>query len=178
MDRYRLVQPSDAEIKVLYAWKTEEPNHELYTCRPVNPVGAFEGFHDKTLAGFDDSGRIHRVMIDAETKEPIGEVRGFDYNPRNRSMEFGYFLPGKNRHRGYGEIMIRKFIDEVFSDSRYSLNKLYATTSENYGASIGILEKTGFRLDGKNREHYWIADERYDQCIYSLLASEWEKTIG
>ena len=169
----KLVQPSDEDIGVLYAWKLEERHHELYSCRPVAPVESFDAFFEKTRKRFDDADRVHRVLKCGETGEPLGEIKGFDYNPRNHSLEFGYYLPAKNRHKGYGGAMIRLFIDEAFNEARYALNKLYATTSGNNEASRAVLEKTGFRLDGRNREHYWIGGERFDQYVYSLLRSEW-----
>jgi RimJ/RimL family protein N-acetyltransferase len=168
---YELVQPSPEMIKVLYKWTVEEKHHELYTCRPVNPIEPYEEFYNKTLSRLEDENRKHFVLRNME-KELLGEIKGFDYNPRNNSLEFGYYLPQENRHKGYGEIMIRMFIDKMFD--HYKLNKLYATTSGNNQASKGVLEKIGFKLDGKNREHYWIENKKYDQYIYSLLQKEWE----
>jgi RimJ/RimL family protein N-acetyltransferase len=170
-----LVQPSSDDIKELYKWKIEEIHHELYSCRPVNPIGSFEDFYTKTINRLEDKDRIHRILVDRTSNEILGEIKGFDYNPRNHSLEFGYYLPIKNRRKGFGEIMIRSFIDAVFSDKAYELNKLYATTSGNNEASKGVLAKIGFKLDGKNREHYWVDNNRYDQFIYSLLKKEWEE---
>lgn len=170
-----LIRPQNEDIAVLYRWKLEEPRHELYSCRPVNPLGTYEEFYEKIQSRFEDPGRIHRILRNRETHEPLGEVKGFDYNPRNHSLEFGYYLPGENRRKGYGEMMVRLFLDEVFTHPEWELNKLYATTSGNNEASKGVLEKIGFRIDGKNREHYWIDGKRYDQVIYSLLRTEWDR---
>jgi ribosomal-protein-alanine N-acetyltransferase len=170
-----LIRPSDGDITVLYTWKQEERHHELYSCRPVNPLGTYEEFFSKVKSRLEDPERIHRILRNTGTHELLGEAKGFDFNPRNHSLEFGYYLPARNRHKGYGEMMIRLFLDEVFTHSGWELNKLYATTSGNNEASKGVLEKIGFRIDGKNREHYWIDGERYDQVIYSLLRTEWDR---
>ena len=171
---YELIQPSDDDIKLLYSWKIEEKNHESFSCRPVNPVGTFEDYYNKTIKRLDDINQIFMVFVNRKTNEVLGEIKGFDYNPRNHSIEFGYYLPTQNRKKGYGETMIRLFVDKTFDDVRYDLNKLYATTSGNNEASKGVLEKIGFKIDGKNREHYWINGRRYDQFIYSILKKEWE----
>jgi [ribosomal protein S5]-alanine N-acetyltransferase len=172
---FELIELSDKEIEVLYRWKTEEKQHELYSCRPVNSVGTYEEFYNRTVKGLEDKTRKHLVLRNGENNDILGELNGFDYNPRNHSMEFGYYVPAVNRHKGYGGIMIRLFIDEAFQDTKYELNKVYATTAGNNQASKGVLEKTGFKLDGRNREHYWIDGERYDQYVYSLLRREWEE---
>ena len=171
---FELIQPSDEDIALLYNWKLEERHHELYSCRPVNPLGTYEDFYSKVKSRLADPDRIHRILRNKGSHELLGEVKGFDHNPRNHSLEFGYYLPARNRRKGYGEMMIRLFLDEVFAHPDWELNKVYATTSENNEASKGVLEKIGFTIDGKNREHYWIDGKRYDQVIYSLLRDEWE----
>ena len=46
---FELIELSDKEIEVLYRWKTEEKQHELYSCRPVNSVGTYEEFYNRTV---------------------------------------------------------------------------------------------------------------------------------
>jgi ribosomal-protein-alanine N-acetyltransferase len=170
-----LRQPSPDDMKTLYKWKIEEPHHDWYSCRPVHPFGTFEEFYKKTLDRLIDPARMHRILVDNENNELLGEIKGFDLNERNHSMEFGYYLPESKRGKGYGKIMIQLFINEVFTESQMNLNKLYATTSGNNERSKQVLERTGFNLDGKNREHYWIGSKRYDQYVYSLLRNEWDE---
>jgi [ribosomal protein S5]-alanine N-acetyltransferase len=172
---FELIQPSGKEIEVLYGWKTEEKHHELYSCRPVNAVGTYDDFFNRTKKWLEDENRTYLILRNKENDDVLGEINGFDYNPRNHSLEFGYYIPAAKRHKGYGGIMIRLFIDKVFQDTKYELNKLYATTAGNNQASKGVLEKVGFKLDGRNREHYWIDGKRYDQYVYSLLRREWEE---
>lgn len=74
--------------------------------------------------------------------------------------------------------MLAKFIETVFKDDDLNLNKIYATTSSNNLASIKLLEKFGFKLDGRLREHYWINEYKYDQLIYSMLRNEWAYSEG
>ena len=106
---------------------------------------------------------------------PLGKIKLFDYNSRNHSAEIGYYLPEHNRNKGLGRIILELFISISFADKDYNLNKLYATTSSNNISSIKLLEKCGFRLDGRLREHYWINESKYDQCVYSILKSEFIK---
>ena len=106
--------------------------------------------------------------------EPVGKIGLFDYNPRNRSAEFGYYLPKSNRGAGNGSRMMKLFLKKAFADETLALHKLYATTSSGNAASNGLLQKFGFHLDGRLREHFFVGGEKYDQMIYSLLRTEWE----
>ncbi len=116
------------------------------------------------------------VMKD-EAENILGKINIFDYNPRNKSVEFGYYLPRTNRKQGLGKIMIKLFLQIAFNDKKLDLNKLYATTASNNLASIKVLEYLNFKLDGKLREHYWINNEKYDQLHYSLLRKEYVSAI-
>lgn len=115
----------------------------------------------------------HYILVNKNYNIPLGKIKLFDFNIRNRSAEFGYYLPAGNRTRGLGKIMLSKFIQNSFDDSELKLNKLYATTSSNNVSSIKLLEKFGFKMDGRLREHYWIDENKYDQLIYSILKCEW-----
>jgi RimJ/RimL family protein N-acetyltransferase len=84
-------------------------------------------------------------------------------------------MPERYRGKGLGSIMLTMFLKAVFLDPVLNLNKVYATTSAGNHPSMRLLEKHGFHLDGRNREHYWIEEHRHDQMIYSLLRREWEE---
>jgi len=174
MADYRLLTPGLEELAAIHAWKTREPHRERFTCRPVAPLPPFDVWSERMLERIGDPERRHRILVDADSGETLGEINGFDHNPRNHSMEFGYYLPAANRGRGLGTAMIRLFLGEAFDDAELRLNRINATTSDGNQASKRVLEKLGFRLDGRNRESYWIDGERYDQLCYSLLRREWD----
>lgn len=159
-------------IKMFYEWKTHENHFDYYTCRPVKDLESYEIYKENMNQTFDKGNRTYYLTDDDDV---LGKVSLFDYNIRNKSAEFGYYFPENMRGKGYGSILLNMFVDEVFNDTELSLNKLYATTSSNNVASIKMLEKHGFKLDGVMREHYWIDGNKYDQNYYSKLRSEWLK---
>jgi [ribosomal protein S5]-alanine N-acetyltransferase len=173
-DNLELRVPDRDGIKIVYTWKQTESHYEYFTCRPLRPAGTFEEYYDKTIVWLKDPLKRYFVLSEKETGKIIGEIKGFDLNERNHSMEFGYYIPEKNRAKGYGSVMLDLFLKKVFRELPLGLNKLYATTAENNEPLKHILEKAGFSLDGKNREHYWICGNRYDQYVYSILLKEWE----
>ncbi len=175
MDDYDLVLLEEAHIPALYQWEQEETHMEYFTCRPVPSYASYETFADPLLPKNTTGIKRNYLLVkkDAVTI-PVGKITLFDINPRNRSAEFGYYMPERYRGKGLGSIMLRKFLITVFLDPILKLNKVYATTSAGNLLSMKLLEKHGFHLDGRNREHYWIKEHRYDQMIYSLLRREWE----
>ena len=173
-EEYKLIFLTEQHIQTLYNWNIEEKHFEYYTCRPLKLCQSFEEYACKTLKAMSEKKEKIYILVKKENcNRPLGKITLFDSNPRNHSAEFGYYLPNNNRAHGLGNIMLAKFIESVFKDDELNLNKIYATTSSNNLPSIKLLEKFGFKLDGRLRDHYWINENKYDQLIYSILKYEW-----
>ncbi|QSX07363.1 GNAT family N-acetyltransferase [Sedimentibacter sp. zth1] len=172
-DNYQLLLLNEQHIKTIFHWNLEEKHFEYYTCRPLKLCKSFKEYASKTLKSISEKKSIIYVLVKKEDcNKPLGKITLFDLNIRNHSAEFGYYLPNNNRGQGLGSIMLSKFIQTSFKDDELNLNKMYATTSSNNYFSIRLLEKYGFKLDGRLREHYWINENMYDQLIYSILKQE------
>lgn len=172
---YELILLTKEHFQELYNWTTIEKHFDCYTCRPVNLTASYNEYAAKLEKSIQNKNQRTYILINKENYNmPLGKIRLFDYNPRNHGAEFGYYLPASNRNKGLGSIMIDLFINKTFKDTGFNLNKLYATTSSNNLASIKVLEKFNFKLDGRMREHYWIGENIYDQLIYSILKKEWK----
>ena len=171
---YQLLLLTEQHIQTLYNWNIEENNFEQYTCRPLQLAKSFDEYACKILKVISE-GKSYVLVKKGNCNIPLGKIMLFDLNSRNHSAEFGYYLPYNNRSQGLGRIILAQFIENSFKDDKLKLNKIYATTSSNNIPSIKLLDKFGFKLDGRLREHYWINENKYDQLIYSTLKYEWDK---
>lgn len=108
-----------------------------------------------------------------ESNEVVGKLTIFNYNKKNYSAEFGYYLPKKYIGKGYDSKLASLLLKEIFNEPIFNLNKLYATTASGNINSIHLLESKGFSRDGIIRSHYWFEDRIEDQHHYSLLKSEY-----
>ena len=170
---YRLVPLEDNHIATLYEWDRAEKDREFYTCRPLHQLPPFDEYRQNNINKIATGIKEVFVLVDQQgINSPLGKIMLFDYNPRNQSKEVGYYIPPDLRGRGLGYVMLSLLLKMVLHREG-GLNKIYATTSTNNIPSIRLLEKTGFRLDGRLREHYWIKDNKFDQLHYSILRREW-----
>ncbi|CAM4462731.1 GNAT family protein [Paenibacillus macerans] len=159
-------------LPVIFQWAADETEKEYHTCRPIQEMDSYEAFRKKVTAGLTH-GHCQYVLIDVEENEVVGKISLFDYNPRNRSGEFGYYVPPLHRGKGVGGRLIQLFLEEVFHDQHLNLHKVYATTAANNKPSIKLLERFNFKFEGAYREHYWFSDGSVcDQYHYSLLKKE------
>jgi ribosomal-protein-alanine N-acetyltransferase len=137
----------------------------------VAPPSA-QGPYTATLAAALAEGRV-RIYLYRVAGRPAGRVSAFDYNPRNRSLEFGYYMPAEWRGLGHGGRMVAAFLAAAFADRTWPCDKVCATTAEGNVASRRLLERLNFHLDGRMREHYRFPDRVEDQYVYSLMRREW-----
>lgn len=176
-ERYKLesISPYSTDyLKELYQWQCNEKHREDYTCRPVKEIPSYDEYLVFIKNHLKKGIRFY-VLVDEEKPDIVhGKITMFDYNPRNHSAEFGYYLPEENRGKGLGKIMLQQFLHSMFQDKTLNLHKLYATTASGNKPSIGILEGLNFKLDGRLREHYWIEDDIQDQLHYSILKREYD----
>lgn len=168
---YQLVRLRERHCCILYQWDLREPRRDLYTCRPVGPLPDFGAYSQRLMDRVRSQHHIIYCLTQGD-KRILGKIEAFDLNPRNKSMELGYYLPPAHRGQGVGTAMLRLFLREMFSNETLGLNKVYATTAEHNTASVRLLERSGFHLDGVLREHYWTAEGVVAQLHFSLLRAE------
>ena len=169
---YQLIQMVDSQIHNLYEWDMTEKDRELYTCRPLHQLLPYEEYKQNHISTISRGIKEVFILIeDGNSTKPLGKVTLFDYNPRNHSKEVGYYIPPSFRGKGLGFIMLSFLLTTALSKDG-GLNKIYATTSSDNLQSMGLLEKAGFTMDGRLREHYWVKDKKFDQLHYSILQRE------
>lgn len=179
--KYKLVKVlpcSNRYSSTLYEWNCNEKQRESFTCRPVKEKLNYDEYMI-FMKNHIEKG-VSFYVLECEDNDNCviyGKITLFDYNPRNHSAEFGYYLPSHNREQGVGKILIQLFLDCVFNDKSLNLYKVYATTASGNIASIRILEYLNFNLDGRLRDHYWIGKDIQDQLHYSLLRKEWNNNL-
>ncbi|MBL4930350.1 GNAT family N-acetyltransferase [Clostridium paridis] len=174
-NKYKLIPLNYGHIETLYNWNLHEKELENFTCRPIIKYESLQEYLSSTINRISEGKIKVYVLVEEKTNKPLGRISLFDFNKRNHSAEFGYYLPKVYRGKGLGKILLSDLLKTIWEQDELNLNKVYATTSSNNIASIKLLEKFGFKLDGVLREHYWINDARYNQLIYSMLKYEWTK---
>ncbi len=108
------VMAADVDIHcILYRWDQEETHRDQYTCRPVPTLPAWDVFMESIAHRLQSDALRVFVLWDTTMKAPLGRVTTFDHNPRNRSAEFGYYLPPVHRQQGHARAMVQRFLTKV-----------------------------------------------------------------
>jgi RimJ/RimL family protein N-acetyltransferase len=107
-----------------------------------------------------------------ETNRVIGVVEIFNIDWDNRSADIGYWLGKKYWNRGLMTEAVKLALRFAFKELK--LHRLSTTTFEENLASRRVLEKAGFRLEGKKRQSRLKFGEWQNELLYGILESEYQ----
>jgi len=107
----------------------------------------------------------------ANETELIGAVGLQIQDDVNRfSAEIGYWIAEPFWGQGIAASALTEMTDYAFK--HFKFNRLFASVFEGNNASVKVLEKAGYKLEGKLRKAVYKDDNFLDQYIYSILKEE------
>ncbi|MFQ6673578.1 MAG: GNAT family N-acetyltransferase [Fidelibacterota bacterium] len=111
------------------------------------------------------------VVLDRETGEKVGIVSFDKIDLEHRIGRIGYTISREFWGRGYGTAAVTELIRRIFTESE--TERIEAECSIHNPASVRVLEKNGFGLEGIKRGYLEIRHERVDHFSFGLLKSDW-----
>jgi len=110
------------------------------------------------------------------TGELIGSCRLGINNSNNRGADIGYSLRKNEWGKGYATEAALALLEYGFNSLK--MHRIMATTHPLNKASGRVLEKAGFRYEGRRREDKLVRGEWRDTLVFSILEQDWAKRIG
>ena len=111
-------------------------------------------------------------IIEKKDGSKIGYMWHFSI-PLPRLLEIGYFLVPKERGKDYCPEAVNILVDYLFLSK--DIVRIQAHTDIENVASQKVLEKTGFKKEGKSRKSMFIRGEWRDLFVFSILREEWKE---
>lgn len=106
-----------------------------------------------------------------DDKLHIGNILINGLNSKHRCGELTYVVGNTDYWgKGVGYFAVSSLIN--FSNNKYKLNKLTATTAEINIGSRRVLEKNGFILEGKRLSHHFYGGEFHNMLDFGLLLND------
>ncbi|MDP2900504.1 MAG: GNAT family protein [Candidatus Bathyarchaeota archaeon] len=166
----RPITPADIPF-ILKLFSRGETN--LYSAyADIKTLTEAEGMYETYLKpGFPTHFRVVAEL--RETGEPVGTIGLYSYSEGNRRAEMGYDL--LSEHWGGG--LMTEAVEEVlrYGFEELNLNRVEATTEPENAASVRVLERAGFALEGRLRERHIYKGGAHDELFFGLLASDWRR---
>jgi [ribosomal protein S5]-alanine N-acetyltransferase len=101
------------------------------------------------------------------THEIIGTVMIFNFDKEANQAEIGYVFHKDIWGKGYGTECVALISDFAFES--LNLHKLHASVVDANVGSSRILEKNGYILEGRLRDHFFIEDKYYDALLLGKI---------
>jgi RimJ/RimL family protein N-acetyltransferase len=114
------------------------------------------------------------AIVDTETDQHIGNVTLNRINWINRTADTGLIIgPKESRGKGYAFEAWSLILEYAFQ--RLGLRKIIAGAVVDNAASITILKKLGFKIEGTFRQEFLVDGEYKDGVRLGLLREEFYK---
>lgn len=105
-------------------------------------------------------------------KDIIGACGIYEIDRHNRNADIGYWLLPDYWHQGIMQSCLQRILHYGFHELQ--LNRIEAEVEPDNIASIKLIQKLGFHLEGKRRQ-VALRDHKFtDLNIYGLLAAEFK----
>ena len=166
----RPYEPDDAQI-ILDS--TSEPvgrwltgTHATFTLEQIQRYIA-NALQAEDRAGF--------IILDAQTRERVGEVVLMQIDPDNRNAVLRIALFGTEHFgKGYGSEALRLLLGYGFEVHR--LHRIGLDVFAYNKRAIHVYEKIGFRREGVQRDALFYDGAYHDSILMAILEDEWRQS--
>ncbi|QHQ63734.1 GNAT family N-acetyltransferase [Anaerocolumna sedimenticola] len=156
-----------------------DDTREIHTYASDEEVSRFIGW--KLMKTVDETREFIETMLKREaagthmyasvvlkaTQAIIGTVMIFDFDQITNHAEIGYVFHKDYWGKGYGSESVALLTDFAFDTLK--LHKLHASVVDANIGSARILEKNGYELEGRIKDHFFIEDIYYNQLLYGKI---------
>lgn len=116
------------------------------------------------------------LLIDKESKLPIGECGFHTWNNKHRRTDLFYNMYNDTfKQKGLMKEALSKVLHYGFTE--LNLHRIQAFIDKNNTPSLRLLQHNNFFKEGTAREDYNVNGVNEDSECYSLLKWEWEKNV-
>ncbi len=167
----RWLKKSDAQS--LYE-NARDKEISRYTTLPY-PYGLKEArdFIEKTIKNRHKK-NVYELGIELkETNQIIGMIGLMKIDYKNKNAEIGYWLGKRYWRKGIIQEAVKLMLD--FSFNRLKLVRIYAGVFHPNIPSAKLLEKCGFRYEGRLRKAIFSKNKWLDDLRYGILKEEFKK---
>ncbi len=146
---------------------------------PFDEVSARQFLRKHHSLNFRTTGVWQQLGIEWKKQSRlIGDCAVKFASEERRHAELGITVSPDYHGRGIGQEAMHLLIRLLFDFGE--LHKVFALIDARNAASIRLIEKMGFQLEGRLRNHFWnaIDDCWDDELFYGLLADEWKVKLS
>ena len=102
-----------------------------------------------------------------QNKELIGMMNLVNIDRKNKNAEIGFWIAKKHQRKGLAEEALNLILD--FGFEKLKLKRIEARVLHKNKPAQKLLEKTGFKSEGRLRKRTFFKNQWFDDLIYGIL---------
>lgn len=170
--RVRLRPFVAADLELLARWRDEPAARAHQPLRRLTreelrlelEAGSAGPLSDRTRS------RFQWVVERRDDRAALGWVTLTVRSREHGIAEVGYTLSAEHHRQGYGSEALGLLVERAFAEP--DVHRLEAVCSVDNEASWRLLERKGFRREGRLRAYYVINGKRVDHYLYARLRTD------
>lgn len=172
-ERLRLEQLTIHDLDAMYEIKSDPKVTYQYGRNPHTSLIQTESWITLVLNDYVEKKTLYWKIVNKENLRIAGSVTLWNMDLESFMAEVGYELRPEFWNRGIMPEALHCLLDWSFG--LFGLNRVEACPLQDNSASVRVLEKSGFKLEGTLRQRAFFQGRFLDQYYYSILKTEWEK---
>lgn len=159
-----------ADALDLFAFQSD-PEVQRYNSAPMQDPAEAAALIDQLRADYAAHQAIHWAITLRGESRVLGLMGLVAWEKHHSRAEIGYDLRRDHWGRGVATDAVRAIL--TFGFTKLNLHRVEAQTIADNHASVRLLQRLGFRLEGVRREHSREEDGTFhDSTVYGLLRPE------
>ena len=127
--------------------------------------------HIETMINRESAGtHLYASIVLKSTQAIIGTGMIFNFDQKANKAEIGYVFDKNYWGKGYGTESLALMSDFAFES--LNLHKIHASVVDANAGSARILEKNGYVLEGRLKDHYFIENQYYDGLLFGKIQTK------
>lgn len=156
------------DVPLIVQWKSD-PLVKAMALDPATVIDE-DGQRRDVERAISSADEIYGIICLKGSGQPIGYVRA-NFMDDAHEMVWLRFALGSHRGQGHMREALRAFIGQLFENGVNRIEgEVYATNER----SLALMEKLGFKIEGKKRQAHFDGTGYVDVCVYGLLRKEWQ----
>lgn len=157
----RKIRMSDA-ARMRELLNDKEVSKEITTAYPYS----LEQSKKDISSALDNWGKAYTFAILADG-EVVGQIVLENPSRGNKTFELGYFVGSEYQNKGIATQAVKKIVKFGFEELK--LKKIWGDNDSDNPASGRVMEKAGFKLEGKLESHVFRNGTYVDVLIWSKI---------
>lgn len=158
---FKALSLEDAEE--IHAYASNENVSRFIGWKLMKNIDETHAHIEKMISQESEKTHVYASVVLQSTDEIVGTMILFNFDPIANYGEIGYVFHQKHWGKGYGTEATALACNYAFKNLK--LHKLQARVVDANIPSFKVLEKNGFELEGRLKDHYYI-DGKYYDCLW------------